>query len=202
MDETFVGRGYNRAAHAYGAARELCLGELTQLRTFAARVPSGGLILDVGCGTGLVAGMLEGMGHRIIGIDLSTAMLHEARSGYPALSLARMSMTHLGLPDGTFDGLWSSYAVFHVPRQQHAAVFREFRRVLRPDSPMAVSVGVTEWEGVEPFHGVDMYWSSFDAAASTTLVRDAGFTVETTEVLGHRSTEEHCWIQASSGPAA
>jgi SAM-dependent methyltransferase len=51
----------------------------------AALVPSGGLVLDAGCGTGRVAARLSDVGYRTIGADLDPGMLGEARRRHPGL---------------------------------------------------------------------------------------------------------------------
>ena len=46
---------------------------------------SGLRILDVGCGTGYIAGQIRDMGHEVIGIDFDEAALRIARSKYPSI---------------------------------------------------------------------------------------------------------------------
>lgn len=62
-----------------------------------------GLVLDLGCGTGLCGSWLRGVGHRLVGIDLSAEMLvqAEARGLYDAL-VAGDVLTALG--DGRLVG--------------------------------------------------------------------------------------------------
>ena len=72
-----------------------------------------GRILDVGCGTGELAGRLAQRGWRVIGLDLCEPMLHGAR-----------------FADGTFDAVTCANSFHHYPRQE--AVIRELHRVLKP----------------------------------------------------------------------
>src|SRR5207302_4423791 len=45
-----------------------------------AAVAPGADILDLGCGTGRIAGPLVALGHRVVGVDTSEGMLERARA--------------------------------------------------------------------------------------------------------------------------
>ena len=69
-------------------------------------------VLDLGCGTGLLAGRLIARGYRVVGVDASDAMLAVARERLgPEVTLSRMTLPDLeveGVFDAavcTFDGL-------------------------------------------------------------------------------------------------
>ncbi len=88
-----VRRGYEPVARAY---REHLAGELAGkpldrafLDAFAERT-AGALILDVGCGPGHVARYLASRGARVEGIDLSPAMIDEARASHPEAVIAAL----------------------------------------------------------------------------------------------------------------
>jgi SAM-dependent methyltransferase len=70
------------------------------------------LVLDVCCGTGLLAAELVGRGYRVVGVDASEAMLARARRLLgPEAELARVVLPELPVAGGfdaavsTFDGL-------------------------------------------------------------------------------------------------
>ena len=69
-------------------------------------------VLDLGCGTGILAGELIARGYRVVGVDASDAMLALARERLgPEVTLSRMTLPDLeveGVFDAavcTFDGL-------------------------------------------------------------------------------------------------
>ena len=71
-----------------------------------------GSVLDVCCGTGILAGELIARGYRVVGVDASDAMLALARERLgPDVALSRMTLPELtveGVFDAavcTFDGL-------------------------------------------------------------------------------------------------
>lgn len=80
---------------------------------FAGRVwPRGAHLLDLGCGTGRLAGALARAGFRITGADRSGGMLRQARQrGVPA---ACASAGALPWADGTFDGAISVAVMHHL----------------------------------------------------------------------------------------
>jgi ubiquinone/menaquinone biosynthesis C-methylase UbiE len=149
MTTLLVARSYDRITRAYHEQRQQSQGEQSLLRTFAIQ-PSGSRVLDAGCGSGVpVASMLDTLGIEVIWIDISAAMLGLARSNVPRARLLRMSMTTLDFAADFFDGVWSSYSLFHVPRVEHERIVAELHRVLRPRAPIVISVGASEWEGTE-----------------------------------------------------
>jgi SAM-dependent methyltransferase len=89
-------------------------------------------VAEIGCGPGRVAAHLAGLGLDVQGIDLSPAMVAEARRRHPHLRFSVGSMTALDLPTAALDGLAAWYSVIHVPPSRHRAVYAGFHRVLRP----------------------------------------------------------------------
>jgi demethylmenaquinone methyltransferase/2-methoxy-6-polyprenyl-1,4-benzoquinol methylase len=90
-------------------------------------------MLDVACGTGLVADLaarIVGPGGRVVGLDRSPGMLREAvRRGHLQLAV-QGSAEHLPFADESFDLLCMGFALRHVSDLR--TTFGEFRRVLRP----------------------------------------------------------------------
>ncbi len=94
-------------------------------------------ILEVGCGTGRWLAELTQAGRRIFGLDLSPAMLSQARSQLkPAPDLACGRALRLPFPDRTFDLIYCVNALHHFggPR----AFVGEARRLLRSGGALAV----------------------------------------------------------------
>src|SRR5215510_1597917 len=88
-------------------------------------------MLDVAIGTGLVAreaARIVGDGGVVIGVDPSPGMI--AASTLRGVRLVRGIGEALPFPDRTFDFLSLGFALRHLDDLQ--AVFREFRRVLKP----------------------------------------------------------------------
>jgi SAM-dependent methyltransferase len=85
----------------------------------------------MGCGPGNVASYLRDAGASVFGLDLSPAMLEQARKLNPDIPFREGNMMSLDIPDGTLAGIASFYAIVNIPRQSLPAIFREMVRVLR-----------------------------------------------------------------------
>lgn len=106
------------------------------LAALKAHLPQEGTldILDVGTGTGFFPVLLAGEGHRVCGIDLTTAMLEEARAlnrekGLD-ISFLEMDAQKLSFPDASFDAVLSRNLTWTLPDPEQA--YKEWLRVLRP----------------------------------------------------------------------
>ncbi len=98
---------------------------------FARWVPVGGRVLDAGCGTGLAAENLHILGYRdLVGIDLSKAMLEEARKTGVFSDLHRMVMGQpLDFESDHFSGAIAT-GVFTEGHAPHSS-FEELIRVVK-----------------------------------------------------------------------
>ena len=98
----------------------------------------GGHILDVACGTGLVAveaARILGSAENITCLDPSAGMLAVARKKIPA-TFVQGRAEALPFPDGSFDFLTMGYALRHVMDLE--TTFREYHRVLRPGGTVLI----------------------------------------------------------------
>jgi SAM-dependent methyltransferase len=90
-------------------------------------------VADVGCGPGRITVHLASLNLNTYGIDLSPAMIDEARRRHPGLTFSVGSMTALDeLIETPVDGLVAWYCVIHIPPSGHRAVYAGFRRALKP----------------------------------------------------------------------
>ena len=91
-------------------------------------------ILDVGTGTGFFAVLLAQQGHRVEGIDLTPAMLEEARTLAKQRNLditfREMDAQNLAYPDDTFDVVISRNLTWTLPDPERA--YASWFRVLKP----------------------------------------------------------------------
>lgn len=133
---------YDRLAHEYD--RRWTRYVAASAEGMLARIDLEGVrdALDVGCGSGVLLGRIARArpGIRLVGIDLSPAMLAEARAergreiGFVAASAARLPFR------STAFGLVLSASALHYWRDP-AGAFVEMRRVMRPGGRIAI----TDW---------------------------------------------------------
>lgn len=108
-----------------------------------AALRAGERVLDVACGTGVVARLAAqavGTGGTVAGLDIHPGMLAVARSATPgtAIDWHEASAEAMPLPDGSFDAVLCQMGLQFV-RDKHAA-FREMHRVLIPGGRLVLSV--------------------------------------------------------------
>jgi SAM-dependent methyltransferase len=106
-----------------------------------ARVRAGQAVLDVGCGTGVVAITAARAGAHVRGLDLSPALLEHAR-GNAALAGVEIEFREgdaeaLPYEDASFDVVLSQFGHIFAPRPEVATA--ELLRVLKPGGTIAFS---------------------------------------------------------------
>lgn len=147
----------------------------------------GGPVVDVGCGPGYVTGYLHELGVDVFGIDLSAEMVAIAERDYPGLRFEVGTMTDLDLADGSVAGVVAFWSVIHVPDDAVPGVCREFRRVLRPQGLLLVGfhVGEETHHTSQGYTGRAINVDSHHRPPSRMAgwLRDAGFTIETEQIL-------------------
>lgn len=172
-----VRAGYDRIAQDYARQRDQTT-SLPFLERLAERLPAPSRILDLGCGTGRpVDAFLLQRGHRVIGIDISEGMLALARENLPQAEFHRRDMASLAPGDFEVDAVVSFYALIHVERRQHGRILCTLRSFLPPEGLLLITMGRSDWEGVEDFLGVEMSFSHFDREANRSLIEDSGFSI-------------------------
>ena len=95
-------------------------------------------VLDLGCGAGRLIDIARERASDVsaIGLDLSSAMLDEARLRYAGASNVSFAVHDLmdSLPTalGTFDAVMSCLAIHHVPHSRKAELYGEAYAMLNP----------------------------------------------------------------------
>lgn len=184
---------YDTVAASYAELlRDLLAGEPYERGALAiladlVRSGGGGPVVDVGCGTGRITAHLDQLGLDARGVDLSPAMIAQARQEHPGLRFDVGSMTELELPEGSVAGLLAWWSLIHVPDAAVPDVLARFRRALRPGGVLVVGFFVgdevrlkTEGYGGHPMR-VQVYRRPPERVAA--WLAAAGFTVETRLLL-------------------
>jgi predicted TPR repeat methyltransferase len=104
--------------------------------------------IDLGCGTGLAARAFARTAGEIIGYDLSSGMIEQARqlNLYDRLEVADMVQALRGEADGSADLIFSADAVVYL--SDIAPLLAEVSRVLSADGLFACTLETHEGEGV------------------------------------------------------
>ena len=113
-----------------------------QLLITTAGITSDDEVLDVACGPGLVACEVARVARHVTGIDLTPAMIDQARSRQHSLGLANLTWIvgdaqPLPFSESTFSRVITRYSFHHFT--DAAGVFREMVRICRPGGRVTVA---------------------------------------------------------------
>lgn len=175
-----------------------------------ARVQPSDRVLEVACGPGFVALLFAERARQVVGLDLTEALLDQARQrqrerGLHNLQFVQGDAEHLPFPESTFTIVACHKAFHHFANPQK--VLREIHRVLVPggrlvlgdtlssDDPHKSALHNTIERLRDPSH-VTMYGLSELMA----LLRDAGFLVQEHEILEDERTLSW-WLSVITPPA-
>jgi ubiquinone/menaquinone biosynthesis C-methylase UbiE len=102
-------------------------------------VRNGDRVLDVGCGTGLLAYLSLPKASQAVGVDLSIGMLQKAnrkKRGNRSVSFVNGDALHLPFK-GEFDCCVSAFMLVMLPREKRWQVIQEMTRLLKPGGRIA-----------------------------------------------------------------
>ena len=167
-----------------------------------ADVRPGHEVLDVACGTGIVARVVadrQAGDGRVVGVDLNPGMLSVARRTRPELEWRQGDVGALPFPDRSFDRVLCQMALMFFP--DRSAALREMARVTRPGGVVALCVpaALADQPAYGPFVEtavaaageaarplLSTYWACGDRDELTATVAGAGLSVE--DITTHLGT--------------
>ena len=122
--------------------------EKAWLDRFRALLPPTGPILDIGCGSAEpMAAYLIGLGHPVVGVDSSPAMIDVCRRHFPRQEWIVADMRKLAL-QRQFSGIlaWDSY--FHLRHDDQRQMFPIFRQHAAPNAALMFTSGAAHGEAI------------------------------------------------------
>lgn len=186
----------------------------------AARVQPAQRVLDVGCGTGILARTaadLVGPSGHVVGVDINEGVLTVARRERPDLEWRRGDAAALPFADDTFDAVLCQSALMFVSDVVQA--LREMRRVCTPQGVVGIQVYaglddqpangpwvelVSRHAGADAVRLLDTYWSLGDLDVLRRHIEQAGLQIDEIRTpLGTQrwdSVDEWVQIEVESTP--
>ncbi len=136
---------------------------------FIAHLPQEALVLDLGCGTGNSSLHFLNAGFRVDATDATPAMVSRAQeAGVPA-RLARFDELDAV---ATYDGIWASYSLLHVPRADMPANLTRISRALKPGGWLHLGLKMGEGEHRDRLGRLYTYYGEDELDS---LLTDGGF---------------------------
>jgi ubiquinone/menaquinone biosynthesis C-methylase UbiE len=185
-----------------------------------ANVHAGDRVLDVACGTGIVARNAAdrvGASGSVIGVDLNENMLTVARRVRPDLTWRQGDVAALPFPDDSFDAVLCQMALMFFPDRLGAV--REMARVAIPTGAVAVVVPADldeqpaegplmevalRYAGPQARQLLGTYFSCGSQADVEELMRSAGLRVTSartaTEAMSFASVDAYLSAEVESTP--
>lgn len=168
----------------------------------------GGLVLEIGAGSGLLTRHLVDAGHRVLATDASPAMLDVARELVPDAE----GLEVLALPDDPVPPADAIVSVGHCLNYLHDAAsleraLRACARALRPGGVLALDLCDLEWgrarHDAPPYVRVEETWAivtRFTVPAPDRFVRDITVFVREPSGSWIRDDERHENVLIEVGP--
>lgn len=126
----------------YARAFEIVmLGRVGRARDrMAQRLSSCGAVLDVGCGSGRLAGALHRAGvPEVWGLDPCPYLLRIAATRFPGISFVQGLAEDIPFPSARFDAIGACFVLHELPHRIAEQSLAEFRRVLRRGGLLALT---------------------------------------------------------------
>jgi cyclopropane fatty-acyl-phospholipid synthase-like methyltransferase len=178
---------YRRHALAWAARRRSLAMERGWLEKFAAVLPSGPTVLDIGCGSGEPMGryFLEA-GACVTGIDASPEIIEIAQQRQAEGEWIVADMRDLRL-DRKFDGILAWHSAFHLTQEDQRKMFPIYQRHAADGAVMMFTSGPSHGEAIGELEGEALYHSSLDPEEYRALLDQNGF-----QVLEHVVEDPEC----------
>jgi Methylase involved in ubiquinone/menaquinone biosynthesis len=176
MEQSRCKQAWESVSETYAEQRDPDGSDAALIDDMLDHCPSDPTVVDIGCGDG--ARTLANLPAGSVGVDFARAGLSMAAETVPDAGLLQGEMTTLPITDDIADGLTAYHAVFHVPREQHPAVYREFARVLQSGGMLLCTLPGGRFETTRRgWMGGSMFFSAPGRDQTLSQLETAGFEV-------------------------
>jgi len=172
-------REYDLIAEWYASERVDQTG-VPEATALASSIPRRSLMLDVGCGTGMpITRALLSQGHRVIGLDSSSAMLAHFKQNCPEAFAVRGVVESCPFADGIFDAAVAWGVMFHLNPEDAIRAIANVSRILKSGAPFLFTSG--DVDGLDAkegkMNGVTFRYFSYNADSYRRILGDHSFTL-------------------------
>ncbi len=116
--------------------------------------------LDIGTGTGNLAGKLMEQGAEMVGVDQSKEMLKHFQRKFPNIETKLGNLLAIPYLESRFDFVVTSFAFHHLTDEQKVLAIHEMRRVLKPHGRSCITDLMLTEKQQEAIEREDLYYPS------------------------------------------
>lgn len=169
-----IAADYARKWHKHGTVN-------SELEKFIGLLPSGAVVLDVGCGPGQDSAVLQSHKLNVFGMDFSHEMMRVGRDEFGNnVPYAQADMRHLPVGQ-VLDGIWASASMLHLDREDLLPTLKQFWRILKHGGILYLSVKQGEgekWLQTTKYgHDLPRYFTFWQPEALDSLLETAVFQI-------------------------
>lgn len=176
MDQSRCKQAWEDVSETYAEQRDPDGSDAALIDDMLDHCPADPTVVDIGCGDG--ARTLANLPTGSVGVDFARAGLSMAAETVPDAGLLQGEMTGLPITDGIADALTAYHAVFHVPREHHPTVYREFARVLQASGMLLCTLPGGRFETTRRgWMGGSMFFSAPGRDQTLSQLETAGFEI-------------------------
>lgn len=190
-------QSYDASAQAY-ATHTGKIDSKTKTSLFLSHLGPSSHILDVGCGPGHDAEYFVSCGHHVIGIDFSQELITLAKQRVPQATFHVTDMEEISFAEESFDAIWASASLLHIPKKSFAQLLCTFNRIIRPNGIIYISLKKGIGEVLEPderYDGIQKFWAYYSQEELINYLTNAGFELLETETYEKANDyQTHSWI--------
>lgn len=132
---------------------------------------AGGKVLDLGCGVGHDSLRLKRHRLDVQGLDISEAMLAEAKRSVEGVTFWQGDFRALPFEDDSFDGVWANGTLFYVTPDDLGKTLSEVVRILKPAGVFFASF----LQGKGDYTHDSLYYRRYTMEELDGMYRRAGF---------------------------
>jgi SAM-dependent methyltransferase len=174
MERDELREAWDEVSETYASNRDPTGSDTDLIQDLLESLPPEPKVLDVGCGDG--ARTLANLPEESVGVDISRHGLELATEVVGRETLVQGDMTSLPFVEDGFDAVTAYHSVFHVPRDEHPHVYKQFRRVLRPKGRLLMTLPGGRYDTVrDGWMGGSMYFSTPGRERTLSQLRGSGF---------------------------
>ncbi len=142
------------------------------LQAFIQAVPSGGSVLDLGCGTGGSSATMRDAGLMVTAIDASPEMAAVAKQKFD-IDVSIATFEDISGTD-IYDGIWASFSLLHAPKADMPRHLAALRQALRPGGVFVIGLKSGTGERRDPLGRRYAYYEKTELHG---LLGEAGLSV-------------------------